>query len=732
MSRLTTSQLIQQGDYLQEGFDPSRLTIAQLNGLLGYHNVVAEGRDKNSLVRAFQSNISPQKKRLSKEHAARNSSKASSDGIVDGMSGKLLGRPRKSYNPDELEEEAPPAPRGRAKLVPRKHMEYTEPIKSGDDDNEVASDSEPEDEPPRRSTSVSSRRGSKGRRLSAIDDKRVSDDDSEASGEGNWSTAVNPFQQGGDSSSPTRESSRRKSRISAPGGRELVRVPGSAIRRSLAPVPVSRTSSPEPSPPPTANVSRRSARYSIQPSQTQRDYEEKALEELDAAETYSPFSGESDYDEQTLISRRLAGGGAIVRSQQPTFFSPGRIFLFSLFAMFLGLGLGRFKNDTFNVGFCNAGSNTNDRIEAIKLDQHDQLECSRRIARARALAKQEEAVNPGAAFDQEWDCDPLPIVPFPRMLACTPCPENAEACDGHNATCRAGFRMRRHALDNIPFMSRLFDGLPGFGPVAFPPSCVVDFHRENVIGKVGRGIEMLLAVERGERVCNGVLSTDANHNDGGEAKLWGVSMDELRKRIKLRMPNTSDGEFYGLFQDAITKLEKHSLVISKSDASGSKYVAAKRDQTNLSCAVRIHARDTWKQWRAAVVAAILSILAAMYGRRKLVFRAQEKAEVARLVQTSLDTLRNQEVGYNADPASVRAPYLSPAQLRDWVLQDEHSVSARKRLWKQVERVVEGNANVRTNVEEVDGGEETRVWKWVGASQAPVQHTRMLRPPRPIA
>ena len=35
--------------------------------------------------------------------------------------------------------------------------------------------------------------------------------------------------------------------------------------------------------------------------------------------------------------------------------------------------------------------------------------------------------------------------------------------------------------------------------------------------------------------------------------------------------------------------------------------------------------------------------------------------------------------------------------------------------QSVERVVEGNANVRTNLEEVEGGDEQRVWQWVGSA-----------------
>ena len=64
---------------------------------------------------------------------------------------------------------------------------------------------------------------------------------------------------------------------------------------------------------------------------------------------------------------------------------------------------------------------------------------------------------------------------------------------------------------------------------------------------------------------------------------------------------------------------------------------------------------------------------------------------------------------------VPRPYLSSLQLRDLVLQDVHDVSKRRRLWSRVERVVEGNANVRTNLQEVEGGDEPRVWEWVGSS-----------------
>lgn len=96
-------------------------------------------------------------------------------------------------------------------------------------------------------------------------------------------------------------------------------------------------------------------------------------------------------------------------------------------------------------------------------------------------------------------------------------------------------------------------------------------------------------------------------------------------------------------------------------------------------------------------------------------RQKENRRIAGLVQVALDTLRNQEMAHYTDPLTAPEPYLSSIQLRDLVLQDEHSVPTRRRLWERVERVVESNANVRANLEEIRGGDETRVWRWVGNS-----------------
>jgi hypothetical protein len=134
--------------------------------------------------------------------------------------------------------------------------------------------------------------------------------------------------------------------------------------------------------------------------------------------------------------------------------------------------------------------------------------------------------------------------------------------------------------------------------------------------------------------------------------------------------------------------------------------------------------------RLFILNAIHSVIATLIGssfvlKARRASRSVESKRVGELVQIALDTLRNQELAHHTDPITAPHPYLSSLQLRDLILQDEHSVSSRRRLWDQVERVVEGNANVRTNLEEVHGGDELRVWRWVGgAGRSPGMRKRV--------
>ena len=113
---------------------------------------------------------------------------------------------------------------------------------------------------------------------------------------------------------------------------------------------------------------------------------------------------------------------------------------------------------------------------------------------------------------------------------------------------------------------------------------------------------------------------------------------------------------------------------------------------------------------------IAAFIAYLFNRSRRTRKRIEDKRVAELVDVVLDTLRNKEIQHHTDPVQAPTPYVSSLGLRDQVMHGDSLHLARKeRIWERVESVVEGNVNVRTNIEEVAGGQETRVWQWVGGA-----------------
>lgn len=88
MPRATTSEIIDQGDYLDPEFDPSTLTIAQLLGVLQYHNVAFPiPQSKTKLVNTFNTSVKPQAAELSRLRQTELRKTPSYEGIIDGTTG---------------------------------------------------------------------------------------------------------------------------------------------------------------------------------------------------------------------------------------------------------------------------------------------------------------------------------------------------------------------------------------------------------------------------------------------------------------------------------------------------------------------------------------------------------------------------------------------------------------------------------------------------------------------
>ena len=91
MSRMTAAQIITLGEYLEPDFDPATLTVNQLLGVFGFHNVrYPTPYTKPKLVQLFNDEIKPKIKQYKKERVKGEKSIASDDGIKDGITGRYL------------------------------------------------------------------------------------------------------------------------------------------------------------------------------------------------------------------------------------------------------------------------------------------------------------------------------------------------------------------------------------------------------------------------------------------------------------------------------------------------------------------------------------------------------------------------------------------------------------------------------------------------------------------
>jgi hypothetical protein len=438
-----------------------------------------------------------------------------------------------------------------------------------------------------------------------------------------------------------------------------------------------------------------------------------------------------DEDQTVAVSRHIAQGGSLVPAKPQAHSTSWFLrFLFALMAVASSAAIVNYKMESATIGYCDTGKSTNKALEALNA-KWDAIEACNRENRTFLhlphLTGSGDSVN---ADDEPILCPPPAVIPFLHATHCTPCPEHA-TCSDNTVKCDNGFLHRLHPLLNLlspfgsamsgpavhtrNFIADVTNGLPGLGPVAFPERCVEDPERKRHIGALGKAIEALLGQERGMRLCAGEgLEVFANR-DGGEAKNWGMEIRQLKDVMKKKTSPQLLSTFDDTFNEAVQQLVQWGGVILGEDSVGKRYLAHKTPNLTWNCAITVKSREVWAEWRATVLAITVLIVSGFLTNVRRSSRAVENKRVAELVQIALDTLRNQEMAHHTDPVTAPQPYLSSLQLRDLILQDEHSISLRRRLWDQVERVVEGNANVRANLEEVQGGDELRVWRWVGGA-----------------
>ncbi|KAK0503223.1 Man1-Src1p-C-terminal domain-containing protein [Armillaria luteobubalina] len=767
-TRLTTTQVIEQGRYLEPGFEASSLTVSQLIGVLLHHQVkFPTPYSKPKLVEIFNEEIKSKLSPLKRQRLKQESSIASDIGITDGVTGQPLtsgseskstaparrSSRRLSRAPTQEVESSPPRPD-----PPKRRRSSAQPNLGGPSRKStvpkaptLVEESEPEEELPvrkvGRSKKASETAGASSRRVSQTEDSGWEDN--------------NVFQSGAESSSPMRPSPvRPRTRRPLRQSRKSSSAPPQMVPLSPPPPaagPSGLQRSPpqsrfEPQLPSIISVgSRLSVPRFLTPSPPHGEAESESKDELieDAipddhesiSEAVVAMADDADLEvnEETNAGENVPASAVLplrgqdvverllVQAQRPAPrapLSPGiRLLLLTFFVGYLAV-IWNFKLQSVSFGYCDPGSDTNPLLEEARVNRTAIELCNREN---RSLLHE----------DVEGDLTPCPlpfILPTFYPNSCTPCPWHA-TCTRDSVTCNTGFMLRSHPLAfylspvpsrtdiNLSLTSppndliwrlvhELVDGLPGVPTIALSPSCVEDPRRQRNIGTLGKYIDNVLAEKRGEILCAD-NATDVADVDGGNAKKWGMPLDSLRDLMLSLTPAHLIKNFDDLFTEAIQQLVEWGDVIISEDSSGDRYIAHITPKLSWVCTVRVKSRETWIAWRLTLYGLLTSGIIVLWFKRRRAMVEEEAKRVAELVDYALAKLKYTELGHHTDPITMPFPYVPSVRLRDEVMRLEPEWK-KSMLWDQVEKVVESNANVRANIQEVYGGDEMRVWRWVGS------------------
>ncbi|KAG9318445.1 hypothetical protein JVU11DRAFT_536 [Chiua virens] len=609
MSRsLTATQIISQGDYLDNDFDPNILTVSQLLGVLAHHQIrYPTPYTKAKLVQLFFDEIKPKAAKFRKEKLKRENSIASDDGITDGLTGRPLNadtkitrrssrRLSRAPEDDELSQRPEPPKRRRSSAQPDLGGRVPS-VKGRVNVPTLAEESEPEEEEP------AARKAAQRKELG--DDSGWDDN--------------NIFQSGAESSSPVQASPvRRTSRK------------GAVYKKSRH----SMSAPPQISPPSSPNKSRKIPQSS-QRSPPQSSFEPqlpldiphqplvgspsspgkrtmftslghdlsppRALEQPPPFRIAEVVSKAVDRDSVSAVPLVDVSEGKIEESmldEQVTSTSqsipntvvhqrePGAkrrpyllTFLYAICLLIFSAVVINYKRESASIGFCDAASNSSRALQEFQTHISEIEPC---IRTNRSFLDILLDVLDTLTSKDGTTCPPLSLIPLPHPSACTPCPEYA-SCAHKTVTCNNGYLLRPHPILALlsPFgaapsapvewvwnlISEVADGLPGSGPVALPPHCVEDPKRKRNIGALGRAIEALLGQERGRRVCAGGEGHTISDSEGGEARKWGLEVDVLRETMKKKTAPHLLDTFDDTFNEAMQQLVEWGSVVFGEDMS---------------------------------------------------------------------------------------------------------------------------------------------------------------------
>ncbi|KAM5430179.1 inner nuclear membrane protein enriched at telomere/subtelomere region [Microsporum canis] len=280
---------------------------------------------------------------------------------------------------------------------------------------------------------------------------------------------------------------------------------------------------------------------------------------------------------------------------------------------------------------------------------------------------------------------------------CETCPQHAFCYPNFDAGCEQGFVLKPHPLS-----------LGGIIPL--PPTCEADGEKARRIKVVADKAVEELRTQRAKFECG-----ESTEETDEVVTTPEVTATELQAKVgNLRRKGMSDEEFEDLWKGAlgeITGREEIVVTTGPSSSSDIRLTSTSLAKLSFSCSIRRHLRLSLLAYRLPILVLVICCLLAAYIRSRILAGRSDAARVPSLVGMTLDRLATQAALHARGEALE--PWISVGQLRDDVLRDELRGSRREKLWKRVQAIVEGNANVRASVREGRGGDVSRVWEWIG-------------------
>lgn len=378
--------------------------------------------------------------------------------------------------------------------------------------------------------------------------------------------------------------------------------------------------------------------------------------------------------------------------------------------------------------------------------------CDTGIDRNRIL--QEQAVRRAQRALQSSDEDAVPaladLIPSFAQPTCTPCPPHAICSEGALKECvSSDYVLKPSLLGRLPLVHKF---LPLF---TIQSSCKTDSRRLEMIDELAGEMARRLGQKRGEIVCGlkpDIELVDVVSRVSQEGQWTPLQKDEARfatleSRLfevlnGLRDPEAISDEYFDqLWSSALQELEDEGLlnivrtghVEEGARPSNLLIPSSSLASISLGCQMRLTAASMLRAVSLYLFLALFGTLALYGGQRKWIQSRKEARAVDTLTQEVLQRLAEQQIiamhGETNQPA-----HLPVNHLRDQLLSSSSNVDddgdggqaarimsrasrgSKKRVWTEVTKRVESNANVRT-AQKRWMGEWGRVWEWVGIVSA---------------